>query len=104
MSALFNFQSLLTVVLLMICTCAYLRAIAPSLMDRNKTGLVVSPRLTRIFSSFTKISFLIIFISQTSGHILEICTNRREEESICSILLCSYGIQHFIFDVTSESN
>ncbi|KAL8614222.1 hypothetical protein ACOMHN_026439 [Nucella lapillus] len=39
-SALFNFQSLLTVVLLLICTCAYLRSIAPSLLDRNKTGLM----------------------------------------------------------------
>ncbi len=37
-SALFNFQSLLTVILLFICTCAYLR---PKIgwLDRNKTGL-----------------------------------------------------------------
>ncbi|XP_026749871.1 protein kish-A [Galleria mellonella] len=40
MSALFNFQSLLSVILLLICTCAYLRAFFPSLMDRNKTGLL----------------------------------------------------------------
>ncbi|KAL5007297.1 hypothetical protein ScPMuIL_016103 [Solemya velum] len=40
MSALFNFQSLLTVVLLLICTCAYLRSLAPSLMDRHKTGVL----------------------------------------------------------------
>uniref|UniRef100_A0A3B3D6F3 Protein kish n=1 Tax=Oryzias melastigma TaxID=30732 RepID=A0A3B3D6F3_ORYME len=39
-SAIFNFQSLLTVILLLICTCAYLRALAPSLLDRNKTGLL----------------------------------------------------------------
>uniref|UniRef100_A0A224XTY2 Protein kish n=1 Tax=Panstrongylus lignarius TaxID=156445 RepID=A0A224XTY2_9HEMI len=39
MSALFNFQSLLTVVLLLICTCTYLRSIFPSILDRNKTGL-----------------------------------------------------------------
>ncbi|RZC42379.1 DUF1242 domain containing protein [Asbolus verrucosus] len=38
MSALFNFQSLLTVVLLIICTCAYLRSLFPSMMDRNKVG------------------------------------------------------------------
>lgn len=37
-SAIFNFQSLLTVVLLLICTCAYIRSIAPSLLDRNKQG------------------------------------------------------------------
>ncbi|XP_074029208.1 transmembrane protein 167A-like protein ksh [Leptinotarsa decemlineata] len=39
MSALFNFQSLLTVTLLLICTCAYLRGLFPSIMDRNKVGL-----------------------------------------------------------------
>ncbi|XP_059473275.1 protein kish-A [Neocloeon triangulifer] len=40
MSALFNFQSLLTVVLLLICTCAYIRSMAPSLVDRNKVGFL----------------------------------------------------------------
>lgn len=39
-SAIFNFQSLLTVILLLICTCAYIRALAPSLLDKNKTGLL----------------------------------------------------------------
>jgi len=38
-SALFNFQSLLLVILLVICTCTYLRATAPSLIDRNKNGV-----------------------------------------------------------------
>ncbi|RMC01224.1 hypothetical protein DUI87_22173 [Hirundo rustica rustica] len=37
-SAIFNFQSLLTVILLLICTCAYVRSLAPSLLDKNKTG------------------------------------------------------------------
>ncbi|XP_017878232.1 protein kish-A [Ceratina calcarata] len=39
MSALFNFQSLLTVILLLICTCTYVRAIIPSLLD-NRLGKV----------------------------------------------------------------
>ncbi|KAK9711057.1 Protein of unknown function (DUF1242) [Popillia japonica] len=39
MSALFNFQSLLSVVLLLICTCTYLRSLFPSIMDRNKVGV-----------------------------------------------------------------
>nr|XP_044989463.1 protein kish-A isoform X1 [Jaculus jaculus] len=39
-SAIFNFQSLLTVILLLICTCAYIRSLAPSILDRNKTGLL----------------------------------------------------------------
>ncbi|KAL9981142.1 hypothetical protein ACROYT_G009806 [Oculina patagonica] len=40
MSAIFNFQSLLTVVLLLICTCAYIRSIYPALLDKNKHGLL----------------------------------------------------------------
>ncbi|KAJ7671925.1 DUF1242-domain-containing protein [Mycena rosella] len=40
MSALFNFQSLLLVILLLICTCTYVRALFPSLVDRNKTGFL----------------------------------------------------------------
>nr|XP_045003408.1 protein kish-A-like [Jaculus jaculus] len=40
MSAIFNFQSLLTVVLLLICTCAYIWSLTPSILGRNKTGLL----------------------------------------------------------------
>uniref|UniRef100_A0A8C5ZR73 Protein kish n=1 Tax=Marmota marmota marmota TaxID=9994 RepID=A0A8C5ZR73_MARMA len=40
MPAFFNFQSLLAVILLHICTCVYIRSLAPSLLDRNKTGLL----------------------------------------------------------------
>ncbi|EPS97905.1 hypothetical protein FOMPIDRAFT_1031748 [Fomitopsis schrenkii] len=39
-SALFNFQSLLLVILLMICTCTYVRAVAPRIIDRNKEGFL----------------------------------------------------------------
>ncbi|KAF9504104.1 hypothetical protein BS47DRAFT_1290336, partial [Hydnum rufescens UP504] len=39
-SALFNFQSLLLVLLLTICTCTYVRAVAPSIVDRNKDGFL----------------------------------------------------------------
>jgi hypothetical protein len=39
-SALFNFQSLLLVILLFICTCTYVRAVAPRLIDVNKVGSV----------------------------------------------------------------
>ena len=42
-SALFNFQSLLLVILLLICTCTYMRAVAPRLIDRNKEGYVAHP-------------------------------------------------------------
>ncbi|KAI0100693.1 hypothetical protein F4776DRAFT_649374 [Hypoxylon sp. NC0597] len=40
MSALFNFQSLLLVILLLICTCAYVHQIFPTILDRNKQGLM----------------------------------------------------------------
>ncbi|GAX11542.1 hypothetical protein FisN_22Lu266 [Fistulifera solaris] len=33
MSAIFNFSSLLTVLLLLICTCAYLRELRPGIFD-----------------------------------------------------------------------
>ncbi|KAF9263888.1 DUF1242-domain-containing protein [Marasmius fiardii PR-910] len=39
-SALFNFQYLLLVILLSICTCTYVRALAPRLVDRNKEGFL----------------------------------------------------------------
>ncbi|KAF2424827.1 DUF1242-domain-containing protein [Tothia fuscella] len=38
MTALFNFQSLLMVILLTICTSTYIHAAWPSIMDRNKDG------------------------------------------------------------------
>jgi len=39
MSALFNFQSLLLVILLLICTSAYAHQLFPGIMDRNKDGV-----------------------------------------------------------------
>ncbi|RWS30909.1 protein kish-A-like protein, partial [Leptotrombidium deliense] len=39
-SALFNFQSLLAVILLLICSCTFVRAIFPAIIDRNKTGIL----------------------------------------------------------------
>ncbi|KAL2155534.1 hypothetical protein VTH82DRAFT_276 [Thermothelomyces myriococcoides] len=39
MTALFNFTSLLLVILLLICTCAYVHQLFPAILDRNKTGV-----------------------------------------------------------------
>jgi Protein of unknown function (DUF1242) len=39
-TAIFNLQSLLLVILLLICTSTYIHAIVPSIMDRNKDGYV----------------------------------------------------------------
>lgn len=38
MSALFNFQSLLQVILLLICTCTYIHSTYPSILDNRKLG------------------------------------------------------------------
>ncbi|KAF7543191.1 hypothetical protein G7Z17_g10942 [Cylindrodendrum hubeiense] len=40
MSALFNFQSLLLVLLLLICTSAYVHHFAPGFMDKKKDGVM----------------------------------------------------------------
>ncbi|KAK1924946.1 DUF1242-domain-containing protein [Papiliotrema laurentii] len=40
MSALFNFQSLILVFLLLVCTCTYVRSVAPGLVDRNREGFL----------------------------------------------------------------
>ncbi|EDW03144.1 protein kish [Drosophila grimshawi] len=39
MSAIFNLQSLLSVILLLTCTCAYLRPLFPNILYRNTSGL-----------------------------------------------------------------
>ncbi|KAJ4537066.1 hypothetical protein HRR90_002142 [Exophiala dermatitidis] len=39
MTAIFNFQSLLLVILLIICTSTYVHSMFPSVMDRNKDGV-----------------------------------------------------------------
>ena len=41
-SALFNFQSLLLVILLLICTSTYVHAIFPTFMNNHKQGYVSS--------------------------------------------------------------
>lgn len=40
MAAIFNFESLLLVILLLICTFTYLRAMFPRLIDRRKEGVL----------------------------------------------------------------
>ncbi|ODQ67286.1 DUF1242-domain-containing protein [Nadsonia fulvescens var. elongata DSM 6958] len=40
MSALFNFESLLLVLLLLICTSTYVHAVVPTFMDKNKNGFM----------------------------------------------------------------
>ncbi|KAM7217168.1 S-adenosylmethionine-dependent methyltransferase [Rhypophila decipiens] len=40
MSALFNLKSLLLVILLLVCTSAYVHALMPAILDRNKDGVL----------------------------------------------------------------
>ncbi|CDO53222.1 similar to Saccharomyces cerevisiae YNL024C-A KSH1 Essential protein suggested to function early in the secretory pathway [Geotrichum candidum] len=40
MTALLNFQSLMLVILLLICTTTYTRGLVPSLIDKNKHGVL----------------------------------------------------------------
>ncbi|CAG5091589.1 Oidioi.mRNA.OKI2018_I69.PAR.g13152.t1.cds [Oikopleura dioica] len=40
MVAIFNFESMVTLILLSICTCAYIRSFFPSLLDKHKTGFL----------------------------------------------------------------
>ncbi|CAG2064109.1 unnamed protein product, partial [Timema podura] len=104
-SALFNFQSLLTVILLLICTCAYIRSIFPSLLDRNKVGYVL------IKSSFTswhpqgglkRVMIALIHVYQPfylyyiNRNVLEMCPDRRKEESLCCVLLRHNGGKHLV--------
>ncbi|XP_064383901.1 protein kish-A-like [Halichondria panicea] len=39
MSAIFNFQSMLVVLILLVCTCTYFRSMFPKIIDNYKTGL-----------------------------------------------------------------
>ncbi|KAL4256821.1 KISH family protein [Pleurotus pulmonarius] len=79
MSALFNFQSLLLVILLVICTCTYVRGVAPRLIDRNKQGFLglffmaarigerLSPKSRRLWQQRSSRSCLIHNASASSG-------------------------------------
>ncbi|KAI9282360.1 hypothetical protein BY458DRAFT_449706 [Sporodiniella umbellata] len=67
MAAIFNFQSLLMVILLMVCTCTYIRAQAPSLIDRNKTGVLglfwKSARIGERLSPYVSLACIIMSIT-----------------------------------------
>uniref|UniRef100_A0A8C6AVJ4 Protein kish-A n=1 Tax=Monodon monoceros TaxID=40151 RepID=A0A8C6AVJ4_MONMO len=83
-SAIFNFQSLLTVILLLICTCAYIRSLAPSLLDRNKTGLLgIFWKCARI-GEYLSIISLHFFICKLLANLLVVFKQIK-----CQFLKCS---------------
>ena len=65
-SALFNFEALILVLLLAICTSAYVHQIFPRILDANKDGFVARIRDLG----------LLLISSQYSGHLLEVCEDR----------------------------
>ncbi|KZP16462.1 DUF1242-domain-containing protein, partial [Athelia psychrophila] len=70
-SALFHFQSLLLVILLLICTCTYARAVAPRLVDRNKEGffgiLFKSARIGERLSPYVSLACLTMAVIQLTA-------------------------------------
>jgi len=66
MSALFKFESLLRVILLLICTCAYIRAVTPKLIDRNKEGFLgmfwMSARIGERLSPYVALACMIMAV------------------------------------------
>ncbi|KZO91924.1 DUF1242-domain-containing protein [Calocera viscosa TUFC12733] len=67
MSALFNFQSLLLVILLLICTCTYVRAVMPRVIDSNKSGFLgvfwMSARIGERLSPYVAIACLVMAVT-----------------------------------------
>ncbi|POR38135.1 Protein kish [Tolypocladium paradoxum] len=87
MSALFNFQSLLLVLLLLICTSAYVHNFTPGIMDRNKNGY--GPSVGTWVSrgrNERKLTW-----NQRHGHFLEMRADRRTTEPVHQHMLCRHG-------------
>ncbi|KAK4054792.1 hypothetical protein OIV83_000716 [Microbotryomycetes sp. JL201] len=65
MTAIFNLESLVLVILLLICTCTYARATAPGLVDRNKEGFLgVFWKFARIVKIGTPLHQAVAFASR----------------------------------------
>jgi hypothetical protein len=83
----------------MICTAAYVRAVAPSIIDRNKQGCVVTRFCAASRSSGAFLRFLgVFFMSARIGALacvsirrLPLTSRRREVISLCLTGMCSHG-------------
>eukprot|EP00961_Rhodomonas_salina_P032830 442457-Rhodomonas_salina.3 len=78
-SAIFNFQSLLIVILLTICTCAYIHANIPRILDGHKTGSAL-------------ILCCLCGLCRHAGSVLESSENRRKSVALRFCMLHRYGI------------
>ncbi|KAI8586121.1 hypothetical protein BDZ88DRAFT_430312 [Geranomyces variabilis] len=72
MSAIFHFQSLLLVLLLLICTCTYIRAQFPSVLDRNKSGFLgvfwKAARIGERLSPYVSLCCVLMAVRIMLGH------------------------------------
>ncbi|KAI4753323.1 hypothetical protein E4T52_14556 [Aureobasidium sp. EXF-3400] len=74
MSALFNFQSLLLVILLFICTCSYTHGVFPAIMDKHKDGFTsVFWRAARIGERLSPYISVCCVVMAVSIPILSVC-------------------------------
>ncbi|ODQ44723.1 hypothetical protein PICMEDRAFT_175670 [Pichia membranifaciens NRRL Y-2026] len=68
MSALFNFTSLLQVLVLLICTSTYIHSMWPAVLDKNKTGILglfwKCARIGERMSPYVCLCCIIIAINQ----------------------------------------
>ncbi|AQZ10369.1 KSH1 (YNL024C-A) [Zygosaccharomyces parabailii] len=72
MSALFNFKSLLQVILLLICSCTYIHSQWPSLLDRYRDHGVLSAfwKMARVgerASPYVSIACILMAVSQLNS-------------------------------------
>jgi hypothetical protein len=68
MSAIFNFSSLLTVLLLVICTCAYLRDLRPTIFDSGQVRTENKPLQTNTGERNYSIINNLTFVSAPCGN------------------------------------
>ncbi|KAF1814498.1 putative S-adenosylmethionine-dependent methyltransferase, partial [Eremomyces bilateralis CBS 781.70] len=71
-TAIFNFQSLLLVILLMICTSTYIHFHFPGIMDRNKDHMITGffwkcARVGERLSPYVALCCLLMAVSRSGG-------------------------------------
>ncbi|EER28131.1 hypothetical protein CPC735_034670 [Coccidioides posadasii C735 delta SOWgp] len=92
MTALFNFQSLLLVILLIICTSTYAHSIMPGIMDRNQNGFFgifwKCARVGERLSPYVSLCCIAMAVSPPSA---------LEDQPKCSSLFALMGTQVSLF-------
>ncbi|EGO57030.1 hypothetical protein NEUTE1DRAFT_102275 [Neurospora tetrasperma FGSC 2508] len=92
MTALFNFQSLLLVIILLVCTSTYIHQMFPAILDRNKDGLMgIFWKCARIGERLSPyVSICCIFMAADGNQEME--NNNGHDDLACSgtPTLCDY--------------